>query len=85
MLAGIESAEKTAPGCIFFATPETARLITPGNLEDNLAWCGEVDWIIEAVAENLEIKRKLFEDALKPSANPRTITSHRTPRDFPSI
>ncbi|MGB6844083.1 MAG: 3-hydroxyacyl-CoA dehydrogenase NAD-binding domain-containing protein, partial [Candidatus Acidiferrales bacterium] len=43
-----------------FFTPQTARLVTPGNLEENLAWCGQVDWIIEAVAESLEIKRSLF-------------------------
>ena len=57
--AGLEAAKKSRPAAFF--TPETARLITPGNFEDNLGWCGEVDWIVEAVAENLEIKRKLFE------------------------
>jgi 3-hydroxyacyl-CoA dehydrogenase len=59
IIAGLEAAKKGRPAAFF--TPETARLVTPGNLEDNLAWCGQVDWIIEAVAENLEIKRKLFE------------------------
>jgi len=59
VLHGIEAAKKSRPAAFF--TSETARLITPGNFEDNLAWCGQVDWIIEAVAENLEIKRKLFE------------------------
>jgi len=58
VLAGLEAAKKSRPAAFF--TPETARLVTPGNLEDNLSWCGDVDWIIEAVAENLEIKRKLF-------------------------
>ncbi len=57
--AGLEAAKKSRPAAFF--TPETARLVTLGNFEDNLAWCGEVDWIIEAVAEDLEIKRKLFE------------------------
>ena len=59
VLAGLEAAKKARPAAFF--TPATARLITPGNFEDNLGWCGEVDWIVEAVAENLEIKRKLFE------------------------
>jgi 3-hydroxyacyl-CoA dehydrogenase len=59
VLAGLDAAKKSRP--VAFFTPETARLITPGNFEDNLAWCSEADWIIEAVAENLEIKRKLFE------------------------
>jgi 3-hydroxyacyl-CoA dehydrogenase len=58
VLAGLEAVKKSRPAAFF--TPETARLVTPGNFEDNLGWCGEVDWIIEAVAENLEIKRKLF-------------------------
>ena len=59
VMAGLDAAKKSRPAAFF--TPETARLVTPGNLEDNLAWCGEVDWIIEAVAETLEIKRSLFE------------------------
>src|SRR6201988_4208567 len=58
VLAGLEAAKRARPGAFF--TPETARLVTPGNLQDNIAWCGQVDWIIEAVAENLEIKRNLF-------------------------
>jgi 3-hydroxyacyl-CoA dehydrogenase len=59
VLAGLEAAKKSRPAA--FYAPDTGRLITPGNFEDNLAWCGEADWIIEAVAENLDIKRKLFE------------------------
>jgi len=59
VLAGLEAAKKAKPAAFF--TPETARLITAGNLEDNLPWCSQADWIIEAVAESLEIKRRLFE------------------------
>ena len=59
VLAGLDTAKKSRPAAFF--TAETARLVTPGNLEDNLGWCAQADWIIEAVAENLEIKRKLFE------------------------
>jgi len=58
VMAGFEAAKKSRPAAFF--TEETARLVTPGNFEDNLAWCGEVDWIVEAVAENLEIKRGLY-------------------------
>src|SRR5271155_155088 len=57
--AGLEGAKKARPAPFF--TPETARLVTIGNFDDNLAWCAEADWIIEVVAENLEIKRKLWE------------------------
>src|SRR5271154_5214835 len=56
VLAGLDAAKKSRPGAFF--TDETARLITPGNFDDNLGWCAQADWIIEAVAENLDIKRK---------------------------
>src|SRR5579864_3341377 len=75
VMAGLEAARKSRPAAFF--TPETARLITPGNLEDNLAWCGQVDWIMEAVAENLEIKRKLFE-RVESVRKPGTIVTSNT-------
>ena len=75
VLAGLEAAKKSRPAAFF--TPETARLITPGNLEDNLAWCSQADWIIEAVAENLEIKRKLFE-RVETVRKPGTIVTSNT-------
>jgi 3-hydroxyacyl-CoA dehydrogenase len=44
-----------------FMSKHAARLVTPGNLEDDLEKLGEVDWIVEAVVENLEIKQALYE------------------------
>ena len=75
VMAGLEGAKKSRPAAFF--TPETARLVTPGNFEDNLEWCSEADWIIEAVAENLEIKRSLFSrvDAIR---KPGTIVTSNT-------
>src|SRR5271155_2988438 len=76
VLAGFEAAKKARPAAFF--TSETARLVTPGNLEDNLDWCGQVDWIMEAVAENLEIKRSVFarvESVRKPGTIVTTNTS----------
>lgn len=35
-------------------------LIEVGNLEDDLERLGEMDWIIEVVVENLEVKKKVF-------------------------
>jgi len=75
VLAGLEAAKKSKPAAFF--TPEVARLITPGNFDDNLGWCAEADWIIEAVAENLDIKRKLLE-RLEGVRRPGTIVTSNT-------
>jgi 3-hydroxyacyl-CoA dehydrogenase len=56
--AGLESARKSKPAAFF--TSSLADKIAIGNFEDDLARCAEADWIIEAVAENLEIKRQLL-------------------------
>lgn len=41
-------------------TAESLALITPGNFEDDLPKLKEVDWVIEAIVENLDIKRDLW-------------------------
>ncbi|HLN98152.1 MAG TPA: 3-hydroxyacyl-CoA dehydrogenase NAD-binding domain-containing protein [Pyrinomonadaceae bacterium] len=56
---GLEAAKKAKPAAFF--TPEKASLVTVGNFADDLEKLREVDLIIEAVVENLEIKRGLFE------------------------
>ena len=56
--AGLEAARKAKPAAFF--TASLAEKVSIGNFEDDLARCAEADWIIEAVAENLEIKRKLL-------------------------
>ena len=55
-VAGLEAAKKSKPAAFF--EPGLARLVTVGNFEDDLKRLSEVDWIIEAVVENLEIKRR---------------------------
>src|SRR5262245_38755113 len=55
---GLEAAKKSRPAAFFSA--RLADKISIGNFEDDLARCAEADWIIEVVAENLEIKRKLL-------------------------
>src|SRR5437763_9960650 len=57
-LAGLEAARKAKPAAFF--EPSFSSLVTPGNFEDDLARIAEVDWIIEAVVEDLEIKRALL-------------------------
>jgi 3-hydroxyacyl-CoA dehydrogenase len=37
-----------------------AKLIAPGNIEDDLDKLKDVDWIVEAVVEKLEIKQNLY-------------------------
>ncbi len=56
--ASLEAAKKSKPAAFF--TASLAERIAIGNFEDDLARCAEADWIIEVVAENLEIKRNLL-------------------------
>jgi 3-hydroxyacyl-CoA dehydrogenase len=56
--AGLAAAVKSRPAAFFKRGVEN-RIIT-GNFEDDLKLCAEADWIVEVVAENLEIKRALL-------------------------
>jgi 3-hydroxyacyl-CoA dehydrogenase len=56
--AGLEAAKKSKPAA--FMDSSLARLVTVGNFEDDLKKLADVDWVIEAVVENLEIKRTLL-------------------------
>jgi len=58
VIAAVEGLKKARPAA--FYTPDAARLITVGNFEDDLAMISTCDWIVEAVAENLEIKHALL-------------------------
>src|SRR6266567_1688159 len=74
--AGLEAAKKSKPAAFF--EPSLARLVTVGNFEDDLGKLVEVNWIIEAVVENLDIKRALLkrvEAARKPGTIITTNTS----------
>jgi 3-hydroxyacyl-CoA dehydrogenase len=57
-LAALDGLKKAKPAA--FYTNDSARLITLGNFEDDLRLVAECDWILEAVAEDLTIKRALF-------------------------
>jgi 3-hydroxyacyl-CoA dehydrogenase len=73
--AGLDGAVKSKPAA--FYTPEYARLITIGNFDDNLDWLAQCDWIIEAVVEDLGIKRTLLEKVEK-VRKPGTIITTNT-------
>ncbi|MBM3128838.1 MAG: 3-hydroxyacyl-CoA dehydrogenase/enoyl-CoA hydratase family protein [Chloroflexi bacterium] len=73
--AGLEAVKKAKPAALF--TPQTVERITVGNLEDHFDRVREADWILEAIVENLEIKRALMTrlDAIR---KPTSIVSTNT-------
>lgn len=59
-------------------SPDNVKLITPGNFEDHLAAAvSKADWVLEAVVENLDIKKQLWA-RVGQSARPGTILSSNT-------
>ena len=56
---------------------KNARLITTGNIEDHLDLLSEVDWVIEAVIEDLGIKKVLYQK-LEKVCKPQAIISSNT-------
>jgi len=72
---GVEMALKQKPGAFF--TEAAAALITTGSFDEGLPGIRDCDWIIEAVAENLEIKRSLWAKA-EAQRTPGSIVSTNT-------
>jgi len=73
---GLDAAVKSKPAAFFEKGLE--RLITIGTFDDDMKLLADADWIIEAVAENLEIKRGLLkkvEAVRKPGSLITTNTS----------
>jgi 3-hydroxyacyl-CoA dehydrogenase len=56
--AGLDAAKKSKPAA--FMDASLTRLVTIGNFDDDLKRLADVDWIIEAVVENLDLKRALL-------------------------
>jgi len=73
--SALEAAVKSSPSPLF--DKDAIKLISTGNFDDNLDWLKDVDWTIEAVVENLEIKRSLFEK-VELHRKPGTIISSNT-------
>ena len=74
--AGLRGLEKSSPPALFL--PENIRQVGIGTFNDDMGRIKETDWVIEAVVENLEIKRKLLEavdSARKPGSLVTTNTS----------
>jgi 3-hydroxyacyl-CoA dehydrogenase len=72
---GVETAIKQRPGAFF--VDSSASMIATGSFDADLGKIAECDWIIEAVTENLEIKRTLWKkvEALR---QPDSIVSTNT-------
>src|ERR1700679_2778888 len=66
VLAALDGLKKSKPAA--FYTPDSARLITIGNFDDDLKLVAGCDWIVEAVAENLDVKRTLLAKVEQPRA-----------------
>ena len=74
--AGLDAAKKSKPAA--FMEPALAKFVTVGNFDDDIKKLADVDWIIEAVVENLDIKRALLrkvEAVRKPGTIVTTNTS----------
>src|ERR1700680_787671 len=56
--AGLAAAVKAKPAAFFKRGLEN-RIVT-GNFEADLKLCADADWIVEVVAEDLDIKRALL-------------------------
>ena len=65
-LGAIDALRKTKPP-EFFA-PEDARIIASGYFVEDMARIAGCDWIIEAVAEDLAVKRALLAGSRETSA-----------------
>ncbi len=53
--AGWEACLKAKPANLM--SPDLKTLVTLGNLEDDFDAVGEADWVVEAIVEDLRIKR----------------------------
>jgi 3-hydroxyacyl-CoA dehydrogenase len=71
----IEKMLKTDPAP--FMSKAAARLVTPGNIEDDLERLAACDWIIEAVVEKLDVKQALYR-RVDAARKPGSIVSSNT-------
>jgi len=72
---GLNAALKSKPASFYL--PENSKLITIGNMEDDIERLRDVDWIIEVVVERLDIKKSVFEK-IETVLRPGTIITSNT-------
>lgn len=71
----LEGLAKAKPAAYY--EQANAALITPGTFDDDLPKVAQCDWVIEAVAENLEIKTALLARVL-PHVGPKALLTTNT-------
>ncbi|MGH9328311.1 MAG: 3-hydroxyacyl-CoA dehydrogenase NAD-binding domain-containing protein [Terriglobia bacterium] len=72
---GLSNDLKARPAAFF--VPEFARRVSVGNFEDHLASIKDCDWVVEAVAEDLNIKRSVLQK-VEPFLSSHAILSSNT-------
>ena len=73
--AALANLAKSKPAALYESS--LASMITTGNFDDDLSRLKQCDWVIEAVAENLEIKRALLEKVV-PHLSPQAVLTTNT-------
>lgn len=71
----LDGLKKSKPAAL--ASPEFAARIATGSFEDDLPKLHDCDWIIEAVAESLDVKRELLA-RVAPHLSPRALLTTNT-------
>lgn len=71
----LQAAIKSNPSPLY--TKSAARHITTGNFDDNMKDIAGCDWVIEVVVENLDIKKKVF-DQVEQFRKPGTLITSNT-------
>ncbi len=66
---------KSKPAALM--SKDDAILITVGNMEDNLDWLSECDWVVEVVPENIAIKKAVLKQ-IAPFIKPGTFVTSNT-------
>jgi 3-hydroxyacyl-CoA dehydrogenase len=73
--AAIAALTKSKPAALY--QPSFSSLITPGNFDDDLPKLTQCDWVVEAIAENLDIKQALL-DRVLPYLSPNAVLTTNT-------
>ena len=72
---GLETLTTLKPAPLF--DKKNTKLITPCNYDEHLEKLQEADWVLEAVAEKIEIKHKVYENII-PHLKPTVILTSNT-------